>query len=64
MLASEIRSLLKLKHNPTFRKNYLLPALKLELIEMTQPNSPKSPNQKYRLTLKGKDFINKGIENK
>lgn len=64
MLASEIRSLLKLKHNPTFRKNYLLPALKLEFIEMTQPNSPKSPTQKYRLTLKGKDFINKGNKKK
>ncbi len=64
MLASDIRSLLKLKHNPTFRKNYLLPAIKLELVEMTQPNSPKSPTQKYRLTLKGKDFMNKGNDNK
>jgi len=57
MLSSEIRSSLKLKHNPTFRSNYLIPALKLGLIEMTQPNKPKSPDQKYRLTSKGKEFL-------
>ena len=57
MLSSEIRASLKLKHNPTFRHNYLIPALKLELIEMTRPNKPKSPVQKYRLTSKGKDFL-------
>lgn len=28
--------------------NYLSPALKAGLIEMTDPNSPKSPKQKYR----------------
>jgi len=27
------------------------------LIEMTLPNSPSSPTQKYRLTAKGKDFL-------
>ena len=31
-----------------FLKNYLSPALKAGLIEMTDPNSPKSPKQKYR----------------
>jgi ATP-dependent DNA helicase RecG len=34
--------------------NYLEPALKSELIERTQPDSPRSPTQKYRLTEKGK----------
>ena len=64
MLSSEIRSSINLKHNQTFRKNYLIPALNLELIEMTQPNSPKSPTQKYRLTGKGQQFINKRSDNK
>jgi hypothetical protein len=29
------------------------------LIEITLPNSPSSPTQKYRLTAKGKDFFAK-----
>ena len=29
------------------------------LIEMTLPNSPSSPTQKYRLTAKGKDLLAK-----
>jgi len=27
------------------------------MIEMTLPNSPSSPTQKYRLTAKGKDLL-------
>jgi hypothetical protein len=33
-----------------FRQRYLSPALSAGLIEMTQPDSPKSPTLKYRLT--------------
>ena len=40
---------LELQHRPTFSANYLLPALNAGLVEMTQPESPKSPTQKYRL---------------
>jgi len=36
-----------LSHKPTFRQNYLLPALKQALIEMSHPNTPNSPKQKY-----------------
>jgi Fic family protein len=36
-----------LSHKPTFRKNYLLPALKQGLITMSQPDTPNSPKQKY-----------------
>jgi hypothetical protein len=39
---------LSLKHKPTFRKNYLRPALDKGLIEMTLPETPNSKNQKYR----------------
>jgi len=52
--ASELMKKLELKHRPTFRKNYLNPALAAGLVEMTEPDSPNSPTQKYRLTDKGK----------
>ena len=40
---------LGLKHRPTFLANYLQPALQAGLIQRTQPESPKSPTQKYRI---------------
>ena len=40
---------LQLKHRPTFLASYLQPALTSGLVEMTQPDSPSSPTQKYRL---------------
>ncbi len=48
-----------LKHRPTFIYDYLQPAIQAGFVEMTQPDSPKSPTQKYRLTAKGKDFLTK-----
>ncbi|GAB4088903.1 hypothetical protein GCM10028785_15720 [Hydrogenophaga soli] len=42
-----------LSHRPTFIQNYLQPALNTGWIEMTQPQSPNSPTQKYRLTASG-----------
>lgn len=55
--ASELMSAVGLSHRPTFRQNYLRPALTAGLIEMTIPDKPNSRNQKYRLTAKGKHFI-------
>jgi Fic family protein len=49
LTAAEAMKALGLTHRPTFRKNYINPALKLGLIERTQPDSPKSPTQRYRL---------------
>lgn len=46
--ASALMDRLGLSHRPTFRKNYLLPALDQHLIEMTIPDKPNSRNQKYR----------------
>lgn len=43
----ELMEMLGLKHRPTFRDNYLLPALKLGYIEMTIPEKPNSNKQKY-----------------
>ncbi len=54
--ANELMKMLGLSHRPTFRKNYLNPALEAELIERTQPESPRSPTQRYRLTGKGRQW--------
>ncbi len=47
--ASEIMKRLGLSHRPTFRQNYLNPALSNGIVEMTIPDKPNSRNQKYRL---------------
>lgn len=49
----EIMSKLGLSDRKHFRKEYLLPSIEGGYIEMTIPNKPSSPNQKYRLTQKG-----------
>ncbi|MDQ7075898.1 MAG: Fic family protein [Gammaproteobacteria bacterium] len=59
LTADELLKQLGLKHRPTFRKNYLTPALQNNLITMTQPDRPKSPTQKYRLTGKGLSWASK-----
>jgi Fic family protein len=46
--AAELMSRLGLAHRPTFRANYLRPALAAGLVVMTQPDSPRSPTQRYR----------------
>ena len=48
--AGDLMITLGLSHRPTFRKNYLNPALEGGWVERTEPDSPKSPTQKYRLT--------------
>jgi Fic family protein len=43
---------LGLNHRPTFRKNYLQPAMDAGLIERTLPDKPNSSLQRYRLCLR------------
>lgn len=54
MAPSAIQNALGLKHRPTFKSNYLRPALELRLIEMTLPDTPNNKHQKYRLTAIGR----------
>ncbi|MCK5851631.1 putative DNA binding domain-containing protein [bacterium] len=55
----ELMKNIGLKDRVSFSSNYVEPALKKSLIEMTEPDSPKSPTQKYRLTLLGKQLKEK-----
>lgn len=51
--AAELMQRLELKHRASFRRLYLNPAVKLGLLAMSAPESPRSPAQCYRLTGKG-----------
>ena len=55
--ASELMHALALRHMPSFRKSTLTPALEAGLVERTQPDSPRSPTQRYRLTAKGRQAL-------
>lgn len=46
--SKELMERLGIKHRPNFRDKYLLPAMKLGLIEMTIPDKPNSSKQRYR----------------
>ena len=48
--AVELMARLGLSHRPTFRNNYLRPAISVGFVEMTRPASPTAANQRYRLT--------------
>ena len=50
---NELMEILQLKHNPTFRENYIEPAMVKGWIEMTVPDKPQSKKQRYRLTQAG-----------
>ena len=57
MSMTDIMVALGLKHKPSFREAYIVPALTNGLIAMTQPDSPKSPTQEYYLTKKGRKLL-------
>lgn len=45
--ANAILGMLGLRSKETFRKNYMNPALELNLVRMTIPDKPNSKNQRY-----------------
>ncbi len=57
MSRSELMRIMALKDRVNFKRIYLDPALADGLIEMTIPNKPNSRLQKYRLTEKGRKFL-------
>ena len=54
MSVLEMMAALKLGGRRNFLEKYLSPAMALGLVDRTQPDSPRSPTQKYLLTEKGK----------
>ena len=54
--AAELMAELGLSHRPTFRQNYLRPAMDAGLVEMTRAESPTAKNQKYRLVGRGREM--------
>jgi ATP-dependent DNA helicase RecG len=52
-----LQSLLGIADRKHFRKAYLNPAITTGLVEMTIPDQPNNRNQKYRLTLAGKQWL-------
>ena len=59
---TDLMQALDLSHRPTFRNNYLDPALEGEWSERTQPDSPRSPTQHYRLSGKGKGWLQQDMD--
>jgi len=57
-----LQKTLKLKDRFHFREAYLLPALEDGLIEMTIPDKPRSSKQKYRITEKGCEVLERQDE--
>jgi len=54
--ASELMDAVGRNNRSKFQETVLKPLIHAELIEMTIPEKPRSRNQKYRLTQKGKDL--------
>ena len=47
-----------------FKRSIIEPLMDEGLLEMTEPNSPKSPMQKYQTTAKGRQFVNQTTSSK
>ena len=55
--AADLRMAMKMTNATKFKRNYIDPLLELKILAMTQPNSPKSPTQKYYLTEAGRALL-------
>lgn len=59
MTRAEIMDHLGLKDEKHFREHYQQTGIALGVIEMTLPDKPRSSKQKYRLTAKGREILEK-----
>lgn len=57
MSRPDLQAVMGLKNADHFRRAYLVPAMDSGLLEMTAPNSPRSTNQRYRLTAQGQQWL-------
>ena len=58
-LITEIMDIMKLKNRTKFRNKYILSLIKDGMLELTVPDKPSSPNQKYITTEKSKKMLKK-----
>ena len=57
MSAREMREFCGQKDHTYFKNNVINPLIELGIVEMTHPDSPNSPTQRYRLTEAGKALL-------
>lgn len=57
--ATDLRAVMGMNNATKFKNNYLNPLIELGAVEMTRPDSPNSPTQRYRLTEAGKGLLEK-----
>ena len=57
MLLSELKALYGWNNASKFKEKYINPLIAEELVNMTVPEKPTSPNQRYYLTEKGKTLL-------
>ena len=55
--SGEIQAISGIRHRETFQRNYLDHLLAEALLERTIPDKPNSPQQKYRITPKGRQVL-------
>jgi hypothetical protein len=62
MSPREMRQKLGITHRTYFRRKYLDVAMDKGYVELTLPDSPNSPKQKYRLTEKGRALLKELVQ--
>ncbi|MBC8180821.1 hypothetical protein H8E88_06825 [candidate division KSB1 bacterium] len=54
---TDLMTVFNWKNKTKFRNKFINPLLGMELISLTIPDKPNSPNQKYRITEKGNKML-------
>ncbi|MGK5094678.1 hypothetical protein WDW89_22035 [Deltaproteobacteria bacterium TL4] len=59
--STDLQEIIGIKHRETFQRNYLNRLLEEGLIVRTIPDKPQSRMQKYIITAKGKELLEKHL---